>query len=312
MRFKELIDESQYADSVSVDWNKFKAALTIIATDPNLQGVRLVDAIMFLGMIGDPTAHENDITLRQPVTFGVLNQQGMAPGKFNMAGIQGLWNVPGIMHYDKADLKEFDIILNPKFWDAAMDPNGETPELIAHEMRHRGLYILQTNPATRGKIPKAMDDIMHTNTYSFSGHEYVDSWDHFAMYSIERRGNRGSYGAGEIFPNVQARDQFRKWYYQLEQIARDYVATVKVPPGGFDAIAAELKKTAPANVDVQVTQGADGKPEPVINIVDKAVKKIKNRYLPPSSGQQTDLVANGQVKKTAPPIKYKGWTLSDN
>lgn len=278
MRIKEIISEGETAENISVDWNKLSAALTVIATDPDLKGVKPVDAIMFLGLIGDPNAGEWDIDMKVPARFGVLNDKGMSI-PYTKQGIQGFYNSPGSFHRDDAgkhfSFGEFDILINPKYWQE-LSVDTDTPELIAHEARHRGMDIIFRNPITLSKIPKKLQDYRDIDDWPQKGKdkEYWDSWEHLCLWSLERRG-RSDYSPKHIFTSKQEMLQFRGWYYQLEAIAKQYVSTLKVTPGGYEALRKEIDKKTPGNMDIKITQGPKGTP-----IIKGIVDKIKSAVTP--------------------------------
>jgi hypothetical protein len=263
MRLQEFINENEYAENVAVDWNKLLATLTIIATDPDLKGVKPVDAIMFLGLIGDPNASEWDVQMKDPAKFGVLNNKGMSI-PYTKQGIQGFYRSPGSFYRDDAgknvSFREFDILINPKYWQE-LKADTDTPELIAHEARHRGMEIIFNNPKTLAKIPKQLQDYRAIQDWPQNGKnkEYWDSWEHLCMWSLERRG-RSAFGPNYIFLSYQEMLQFRNWYYQLESVAKEYVATIQVPPGGYEALRKEIDIKTPNNITIKVTPDAAGKP----------------------------------------------------
>ena len=278
MRAQEFIKEGENAENISVDWNKLLAALTVIATDPDLKGVKPVDAIMFLGLIGDPNAGEWDIQTKRPAKFGVLNDKGMSI-PYTKQGIQGFYNSPGSSHQDAAgkhvSFEEFDILINPQYWQE-LSKQSDTPELVAHEARHRGMDIIFRNNWTLSKIPKQLQDYHDIQSWPMkhNAKEYWDSWEHYCLWSLERRG-RSDYGPGYIFGSKEEMLKFRAWYYQLEAIAKQYVATIKVPPGGYEALRKEVDKQTPGDVKIKILPGPDGRPtiKGIIDQVGSAVSQ---------------------------------------
>lgn len=277
MRAKEFIKEGETAENISVDWNKLLAALTVIATDPDLKGVKPVDAIMFLGLIGDPNAGEWDIQMKTPARFGVLNDKGMSI-PYTRQGIQGFYNSPGSFHSDDAgkhvSFGGFDILINPKYWQE-LSTDTDTPELIAHEARHRGMDIIFKNSWTLSRIPKQLQDYRDIDDWPQKGKdkEYWDSWEHLCLWSLERRG-RDDYSPKHIFTSKQEMLQFRSWYYQLEAIAKQYVATIKVPSGGYEALRKEVDRQTPGDVKIKVVPDSNGKPI-ITGFLDKVVDAVK-------------------------------------
>jgi len=275
------------------------ATLTIIATDPELKGVKPVDAIMFLGLIGDPNAGEWDIQMKNPARFGVVNDKGMSI-PYMKSGIQGFYNAPGTFHQgDKGEhvsFKEFDILINPKYWQE-LSVDNDTPELVAHEARHRGMDIIFTNPWTLSKIPQQLQDYRGIQSWprKHNTKEYWDSWEHYCMWSLERRG-RSDYGPGYIFESKEEMLKFRAWYYQLEAIAKQYVATIKVPPGGYEALRKEVDKQTPGDVKIKILPGPGGMPT-IKGIIDQVADAVSQ-----GAGWVADKVKSGLDMGTTPEI----------
>ena len=309
MKAREFIKEGENAENISVDWNKLLAALTVIATDPDLKGVKPVDAIMFLGLIGDPNAGEWDIQTKRPAKFGVLNDKGMSI-PYTKQGIQGFYNSPGSFHQDAAgkyvSFEEFDILINPKYWQE-LSVDNDTPELIAHEARHRGMDIIFRNPITLSKIPKQLQDYHDIQDWPQKGKEHIpkeqwDSWEHLCLWSLERRG-RSDFSPTHIFTSKQEMLQFRSWYYQLEAIAKQYVSTIKVPPGGYEALRKEVDRQTPGDMKINILPGPDGIPI-IKGIVDKVGDAMKQGadHVVTSLKQGANVVAD-KVKQGVATVK---------
>jgi LysM repeat protein len=261
---------------------------------------------MFLGLIGDPNAGEWDIQMKPPARFGVVNNKGMSI-PYMKQGIQGFYNSPGTFHQDDngkhVSFKEFDILINPKYWqDLSVD--SDTPELVAHEARHRGMDIIFTNPWTLSKIPQQLQDYRGEQSWPMkhNAKEYWDSWEHYCMWSLERRG-RSNYGPGYIFRSKEEMLKFRAWYYQLEAIAKQYVATIKVPPGGYEALRKEVDRQTPGDVKINILPGPDGIPiiKGIIDKVGDAVSQGANHVVT-SLKQGANIVAD-KVKQGVDKVK---------
>ena len=156
-----------------------------------------------------------------------------------------------------------------------MSVDAETPELVAHEARHRGMDIIFKNPRTLSKIPKQLQDYHEIQSWPQKGKnkDLWDSWEHFCLWSLERRG-RSNYGPESIFGSKEEMLQFRGWYYQLEAIAKEYVATIKVPPGGYEALRKEVDRQTPGDVKIKVVPDASGKLK-IVGFFDKVVDAVK-------------------------------------
>ena len=80
MRAREFIREENYGEAANIDWEKFRAGMTALAMDQEeLQGYQGVDAIVFLGLMGDPSPRSRpiDIRLQSPARIVVLNAAGV-------------------------------------------------------------------------------------------------------------------------------------------------------------------------------------------------------------------------------------------
>lgn len=310
MRLRDLIQnrtgvylpENEYAENITVDWNQLKAALTVIATDPDLKGVKPVDAIMFLGIIGDPKADPLDAKLKGPARFGVFTDKG---AEF-AAGNQGEYIPQGSVKKDATGklvtFSEYDILINPEYWKA-LKADEDTPELVAHEARHRGFDIIFRNSQTYAKIPPQLRKYHEAGDWpqNWKPEDYWDSWEHMCLWSLERRGRSG-FGPGYYFKNKQEMLQFRQWYYQLEAIAKAYVATLQVPSGGYEALRKEIDARTPEQVKIQVKPDAEGKPI-VTGITPKVTKKSPNapggQSLQPSSSDAVIVKSGDSLSKIA-------------
>ena len=306
----QIFKEDNDAENITVDWNQLKAALTVIATDPDLKGVKPVDAIMFLGLIGDPNADPLKAKQKGPARFGVLTPQGMNRiPRYQHNGLQGEYQPQGVFQKDTdgnlVSFEKFDIILSPKYWQA-LTADTDTPELVAHEARHRGFDILFTNPATLARIPKELQNYREKYwtggengwPMKFNDQEYWDSWEHMCLWSLERRGQAAFGQKGYIFASKEEMLQFRRWYYQLEAVAKDYVATVKVPAGGYEALRSEIDKKTPSNMEIQVKPDANGKP---IVVGKLSAQEIERRNKDIQAGKNIDKQGNTVKSGTVAP-----------
>ena len=265
MKVIDIISEEQnapddFAENVVVDWNKLRANLTVIATDDRLKGVRPVDAIMYLGAIGSPDA---DLTVRQrPARFGQITPKALAaiPSWTNIGGeyVSNNWREGyGFMN-------KYDVMLNPKYFDRAL--GGDTPELVAHELRHRGFDIIWAVPQLRSKIPKHLEKLwnQHWHEYRRPGEpEDVSAhFEHLLMMSLERSfsDSIGTWKERSYYRSKEEVLQFRRWYYEIEAAIKDTVVRMPVPPGGYEALRKEVDAKTPSSVDIKVTPNPGGKP----------------------------------------------------
>lgn len=255
----------EWAENIDIDWVQLKAALTIIATDPALKGgVKPVDAIMFLGIIGDPNADEDELWIKKPARWGSINDQGIEniPRWSKIQGeYAGIGSGGGYSWGER-----YDIVLNNKFYDKAMTAKGDTPELVAHEARHRGFEILLRSKKMRSMSPSWLLDLYykHHDEYLRPGEPkgLSDTFEHLMMYSLER-GASNSIGTAEqraFFRSREELKQFRNYYYEFEAAAKRYLATLQVPPGGYDALRKAVDDATPPDIKITVQKGPGGKP----------------------------------------------------
>jgi LysM repeat protein len=88
--------------------------------------------------------------------------------------------------------------------------------------------------------------------------------------------------------------KFRAWYYQLEAIAKQYVATIKVPPGGYEALRKEVDRQTPGDVKINILPGPDGIPI-IKGIVDQVADAVSQ-----GAGWVADKVKSGLDMGTTP------------
>lgn len=257
----------EWGENIEIDWVQLKAALTIIATDPDLKGgVKPVDAIMFLGIIGDPNADdETELYLKKPARWGSINDQGIENVP-RWKRIQGEYQSGSGHGGGWSWTENYDIVLNHNFYNKAMDPKSYAPELVAHEARHRGFEILLRSGKMRAMIPSWLMDIhyKHYNEYIRPGEPegYSDSFEHLMMYSLETGASKsiGSYKDRMFYRSREELKQFRTYYYTYEAAAKRYLATLKVPPGGYEALRKAVDDATPPDIKITIQKGPDGKP----------------------------------------------------
>lgn len=310
MRFKEIISEESYSHAVEVDWNKLKAALTVMASDLDFKGVKPVDAIMFLGVIGDPKASVYDVKLKRPVRVGTMTPKAMA----NLGGANTLSQGKTAGEYNSSNRSEWsdiDIVINPEYWDPAMNAGSQTPRVLAHEFRHRGLDIMRFQKELHNRIPANIKKYFDHNDNP-DPESTADQFDHYVMYSIE-----GNYGA-TLYTTPECKKRAQQMYYQLEGIAKEYISTLKVPSGGWNALQKDIDTKTPNNMDIKITPGANGIPV-IKGIVDKVgdnvsqdIDKIKSAVTTPPVATQSPKVSDDPTAELPNPrpteknTDYKG------
>jgi hypothetical protein len=334
MRFKEIISEDNALVNADIDWDLFAAGMARQAIEQDLP--RGLDAVMYLGIIGDPNRTTMEIRLDRPVKIGRDHSpngqgylSGTAVGQYFQSGLR----------YDKKgqplpDEKDFDIILNFNGdpLSAWVKKDNMRGEWIGHELQHRGLqiianigpildkiperskFVFQDGNRARKKIPSiGFDaDALDTSKGDYRPtHDPNDSrLEHMLLYSLILGGP--SSDKSDTSPDASARrerfagqiQKYRQIYYDIEGAARAYILSSPVPPGSLVALRKELEASAPDGQKVVVGMGPDNKP--TVKLVS-----VPTEPTPVANGASGKSV-NGVVKKSAPPITVGGWTLSDD
>jgi LysM repeat protein len=308
MRIRELI-QSKRSDVISetvhdpaIDWNKFKLALAAFsAGDKNLAEFGRIDAILFLGIIGDPNSQSviEQVELRKPVRIGIADKDSVADlnfeppdGKSRIAG-----EFYGFGGYRDKDVPpgqvdrgeplrrtyQYNIIINQRYFDQA---TGEiSSDLLAHEVRHRGFGILEKIPEIRKNINP------RTNQYiDYKGYEAQDiiplckntgkrnSVEHLMMYSFElpdRIGPDSTDGSdnGNQFRSKEEVKMFQQMYRDCERAAAAYIKRFPVPKGGFELLRKEVDRLTPDSVEITVKPDAEGKPIVTGRLTDEEIER---------------------------------------
>jgi len=268
MRFRELIREENYGEAANIDWEKFRAGMTALAMDQKeLQGYQGVDAIVFLGLMGDPSPRSRpiDIRLQGPARIVVLN----AAGVDLLGKISGMYLDPSHTDYRdypnrpesdgraeqrRALRKDYDIAVSHKNFDPAFDARRtDALDTLAHEARHRGFRILWDTPAIRDRVPEPLRTEM---TDQISGR---DSIEHLMIYAVSMPPTEGSaIGPDRFFRSKEEYYKYRKDYKIIERAAKSYVMNMKVTPGGLAALRNEVDKMTPKDEVIKIVPGPTG------------------------------------------------------
>jgi len=250
-----------------VDWAKFKLTISAIgAQREGLEDFSKVDAIVFLGLIGDPNikgVYGPVKELMGPAVFGRTNDDNIDAGGFRkLAGLANMRSRHVGINFE--NVEEFDIILNHKYVDLASG-DLESALTVAHEARHRGLHMICLIPDIMNKVPSDLRSDSGTGTWvnknmdSFMDKFHPpgkprDSLEHMLIYAAER-GNSSVHPESH-FTTVEELKQWRAWYMTIAAAAKSYVLNIPVPKG---SALEELRKDlddnkTPTNVSVRVAK----------------------------------------------------------
>lgn len=275
MRAKEFVREENYGESANIDWEKFRAGMTALAMDQEeLRGYQGVDAIVFLGLMGDPSPRSRpiDIRLQSPARIVVLNAAGVdvlgpVSGMYldpNHIDVRDYPNRPG---YDgraqerTAIRKDYDIAVSHKNFDPAFDARRtDALDTLAHEARHRGFRILWETPEIMSKIPQPLRDNMVSSRIMHNTGEMRDSYEHLMIYAVSMgtTGNAIGPDKDSFFRSKEEYNKYRRDYKIVEQAAKSYVMSMQVTPGGLAALRNEVDKMTPKDEVIKIVPGPTG------------------------------------------------------
>jgi hypothetical protein len=242
---------------------------------------------------------------------------------------------------------DFDILISWNDRPAEDWPKiGENLNLtIAHELMHRGFAIADRIPGIKSLmseetvnylehrisriIPGVLNpaDLLKPGAFSPFGkvNEHLASLEHMMIYAMLT-------GTGKLMPSGPADStaqpntwiddvkKFRKIYLDIEAAARQYVLSYPAPKGSLLALRNELSGETPGYAPTVV---ADANGKPTLKLIpdekQTASTKINGSGTttawapkPVATGGAAGDPVKGVVKKPSPPIKLKGWTLSDS
>ena len=272
MRIKEIISEEKYGEAVNIDWEKFRAGMTVLAMDQEeLRGYQGVDAIVFLGLMGDssPRSRPIDIRLQSPARIVVLNAAGVdllgrSSGMYLDPSHVDSRDYPDRPGYDgrtKAIRKDYDIAVSHKNFDPAFDARtGDSLDTLAHEARHRGFRILWETPEIMSKIPQPLRDNMVSSRIMHNTGEMRDSYEHLMIYAVSMgtTGNAIGPDKDSFFRSKEEYYKYRRDYKIVEQAAKSYVMSMQVTPGGLAALRNEVDKMTPKDEVIKIVPGPTG------------------------------------------------------
>jgi 3D (Asp-Asp-Asp) domain-containing protein len=243
--------------------------LTISAIGAQREGLEdfsKVDAVVFLGLIGDPNIKGVYGPVKEymgPAVFGRTNDSNIKnSGVEKDAGLANMRSRLSGINFK--NIEEFDIILNHKYVDLASG-DLESALTIAHEARHRGLHMICQIPEIMNKVPSDLRSDPGTGTWVNKNMDRFmdkfhppgkprDSLDHMLIYAAEI-GNNSVHPEGR-FTTVEEVKQWRSWYMTIAAAAKSYVLNIPVPKGSaLEALRKDLDDNkTPTNVSVRVAK----------------------------------------------------------
>lgn len=282
MRAREFIREEVI--KADIDWQQWAAAMAAQAIEQDLP--RGIDAIVYLGIIGDPSRTNIDIRMNRPVQIGLdmspkgQGYLGSATGQYFKHGIKGM-NGPESLKVSQ----DFDILLNfngetPAAWIKSNNPYGS---MIGHELMHRGMEIISNIGPILDKIPerskfvfqegnrwkKAIPGLFDAEKLDTSQGDYRASravsdshLEHMLLYSMDP--SKSSLNDPNRARYAEQVRKFRQIYFDIEGAARAYVLSYPIPTGSLSALRKEIDNKTPADVDVKVAMGPNNTPTVIL------------------------------------------------
>jgi 3D (Asp-Asp-Asp) domain-containing protein len=259
-------DNRPNLERYDIDWAKFKLTISAIgAQREGLEDFSKIDAIVFLGLIGDPNIKGVYGPVKEymgPAVFGRTNDSNLKASGFKDQGLANMRNRPGGINFK--NIEEFDIILNHKYVDLASG-DLESALTVAHEARHRGLHMICLIPDIMNKVPSDLRSESWAGTWvnknmdSFMDKFHPpgkprDTLEHMLIYAAEI-GNSSVRPEG-YFTTVEEVKQWRSWYMTIAAAAKSYVLNIPVPKGSaLEALRKDLDDNkTPTNVSVRVAK----------------------------------------------------------
>jgi len=320
MRIKEIISEENYGQAANIDWEKFRAGMTALAmAQEELRGYQGVDAIVFLGLMGDPSPRSRpiDIRLQSPARIVVLNAAGVdvlgpVSGMYldpNHIDVRDYPNKPdfdGRAQERTAIRKDYDIAVSHKNFDPAFDARRtDALDTLAHEARHRGFRILWETPEIMSKIPQPLRDNMVSTRIMHNTGEMRDSYEHLMIYAVSMgtTGNAIGPDKDSFFRSKEEYYKYRRDYKIVEQAAKSYVMSMKVTPGGLAALRNEVDKMTPKDEVIKIVPGPTGAVAVGTTPVKVAEPAAAVKVAEPAKSAATDVTAPNATN-TATPKTY--------
>ena len=272
MRAREFIREELI--KADIDWKLWAASMAAAAIEQDLP--RGLDAIMYLGIIGDPQRTTMNVRLDRPANIGL----DFSPkGQGYLSGSAVGQHFIGGLKYDKKGQplppeKDFDILLdfNGESVDKWVKKENMYSTWIGHELQHRGMEIISYLGPIQDKIPERSKFVFR------DGNRWKKQIPEIGFDAEKLDTSKGDYRASRnvndshlehmllysLFPSKSSLDnphspkyaeqvrKYRQIYFDIEGAARDYVLSYPVPPGSLAALRNELEGKAPDGYKVVV------------------------------------------------------------
>lgn len=264
MRAREFIREEVI--KADIDWQQWAASMALAAIEQDLP--RGLDAIMYLGIIGDPKGTTMDVRLNSPAKIGLdFSKKGQGYLSGSAVGQHFIGGVGVAKNGDPDSVKDFDILLN--FNGDSVDKWVKKENMystwIGHELQHRGMEIVANIGAIQDKIPERSKFVFRDSN------RWKKKIPEIGFDAAELDTSKGDYRASRnvndshlehmllysLFPpksfltdpnSPKYAEQVRKYrqiYFDIEGAAKDYVLSYPVPPGSLAALRNELEGKAP-------------------------------------------------------------------
>jgi nucleoid-associated protein YgaU len=276
MRAREFVSEEVI--KADIDWQQWAASMALAAIQQDLP--RGLDAIMYLGIIGDPRRTTMNVRLDGPAKIGLDFSKkgqgylsGTAVGQYFQSG-------PRAQNGDPDSVREFDILLNfnGDSLDKWVKKENMYGDFIGHELQHRGMEIVANIGAIQDKIPERSKFVFQDGnrarkiipSIGFNAYELDtqkgdyratfnpndSNLEHMLLYSLWAT-NSGEPGREKYAEQVK---KYRQIYFDIEGAAKDYVLSYPIPPGSLAALRNELEGKAPDGYKLVIGKDLRGRP----------------------------------------------------
>ena len=290
MRLNELLVEEVI--KAEIDWQQFQAAMAASAITRNVP--RGIDAIVYLGIIGDPGSQVVNVQMRRAAQIGVdvsSKNKGYFPASGNPDAAAMYFNsspttFTGINGKEGLRVgQDFDILINYEGSTAAQwaqnRSHDSTSNLVAHELMHRGLDIADNISQIRDQIAepsknyfaqrrsKSVPGLVDPDDpvrYKPGNPAIYDNLEHLMIYAMLDTSHNFDHPKfrDTRAARLASRDKIRQVYLDVEAAAKRYILSYPIPKGSLAALRSELDGITPDNVDVKVGIGANDTPVVVL------------------------------------------------
>jgi hypothetical protein len=254
MRAKEFTQEaSQMGPNTvhRVEWDYPTLMRNLAAVSFMTQKPRVSDAIVYLGLMGDPDSY---LELKRKAVIGgynpkLDNNNTKGPWYDAKLGpnskVGGEFFSPGNPNKPQAMGTSYDIIIRVEDdTDIKALQNigsaGSIAGTAMHELRHRGFEVTRNIPALFSQMPKIFQDYS-TESIDDPKHPYYTDkcgWmEHCLLFVNED-------AAAHMF-DPERRKRWQALYDQCEAVARNWLNSSKVPRAGWDKFKSEVQSQMP-------------------------------------------------------------------